>query len=104
MTKVTFVAVDDARQEVDILPGLNIMEAAVMNNVAGIDGECGGSCICGTCHVRVDAAWLPKLMAPQAIEAVMLEALPDAQPNSRLSCQIKVSEGLDGMVLYLPGR
>lgn len=102
MTKVIFVQPAGDREEVDILPGLSIMEAAVMNGVSGIEGECGGSCICGTCHVLVDPAWLTKLVVPEAIEAGMLETLPNGQPNSRLSCQIKVSGALDGMVLRLP--
>lgn len=102
MTKVIFVSPSGDSNSVEILPGFSIMESAVYSGIAGIEGECGGSCICGTCHVLVDEAWRSKLEAPEPIEKGMLKTMPDTQPNSRLSCQIKVTPELDGLVLHLP--
>ena len=104
MTKVVFIAENGASQSVDVLPGLTLMEAAVQNGVDGIDGDCGGSCNCGTCHVWVDDAWSARLTPPQAMETGMLEGLENVRPNSRLCCQIKASSEMDGMVLRIPPR
>lgn len=102
MTKVVFVQPDGGRQSIDVLPGLTLMEAAVQNDVAGIDGDCGGSCNCGTCHVWVDEAWMASMGPSEATEKGMVECLENARPNSRLCCQIRVSDALDGLVLRLP--
>lgn len=99
MTKVVFVTADGTQQNVDVLPGLTLMEAAVQDGVPGIDGDCGGSCNCGTCHVWVAEPWLAKLTVPEALEAGMLEGIGNARPDSRLCCQIRVTAELDGMVL-----
>ena len=78
------------------------METAVQNGIEGIDGDCGGSCNCATCHVWVDAEWLSKLPPPEATETGLVECLDTARPNSRLCCQIKATADMDGMVLCIP--
>ncbi|MNT81861.1 Ferredoxin-6 [compost metagenome] len=80
------------------------MENAVRNSVPGIEAECGGACACATCHVYVDEAWTEKVGAPSPMEEDMLDFAADVQPNSRLSCQIKVTAGLDGLVVRVPER
>lgn len=79
--------------------GLSVMEAALRNNVPGIVAECGGACSCATCHVYVDPAWMTRLEEPEVAERDMIEFAQEPRPNSRLSCQISLSEGLDGLVV-----
>jgi 2Fe-2S ferredoxin len=80
------------------------MRGAVYNGVSGIDGDCGGECACGTCHVYVDPAWLPKVGTPSpgSVEETMLSFAEIAKPNSRLACQITVNDELDGIVVHIP--
>jgi 2Fe-2S ferredoxin len=78
------------------------METAIRNSVPGIVAECGGACSCATCHVHVDEAWTEKVGPPSPMEEDMLDFAFDVRPTSRLSCQIKVSEGLDGLVVHTP--
>ena len=78
------------------------MDAAVTNDVPGIDADCGGACACATCHIYVDPDWLGKLIEPDEIEAEMLGVAEDVKDNSRLSCQIEVTEEMDGMVVHTP--
>ena len=78
------------------------MEGAIRNNVPGIDADCGGACACATCHVYVDADWASAAGKPSAMEESMLDFAEGVEPNSRLSCQIRVSDALDGMVVRLP--
>lgn len=80
------------------------MQGAVANSVRGIIGECGGACSCATCHVYVDPAWLNRVGERSATEKALLEEVIDEQPNSRLSCQINITEDLDGLVVRLPGK
>lgn len=102
MTRVIFVSFDGHSQPVDVVPGLTLMEAAVQNGIEGIEGDCGGSCNCATCHVWVDAEWLAVLPPPDATETGLVECLDNARPSSRLCCQIKASADMDGMVLHIP--
>jgi 2Fe-2S ferredoxin len=102
MIKVTFIAYDASEREVEIEPGGSLMQAAKSNSVPGIDADCGGACSCATCHVFVDEWWLDKVGAIGQWEESMLGLTPDRQPNSRLSCQIKLSEQLDGLVVTTP--
>ena len=102
MAKINFVQQCGARQQAEAKDGLSVMEVAVKNNVPGIDADCGGACACATCHVYVDDAWLGKLEAQAAMEVSMLEFAPDVEPRSRLACQIRVREALDGLTVYLP--
>jgi 2Fe-2S ferredoxin len=104
MAKITFIQPDGASQEVEAEPGITVMEAAKLNDVAGIDAECGGACACATCHVYVDAAWIDKTGKPNNIEEDMLDFAFDVRKESRLSCQIKVSPELDGLIVRVPGK
>lgn len=104
MTKLTIVAFDGARHELDVENGSTVMENAVRNSVPGIEAECGGACACATCHVYVDDAWAAQVGTPEAMEEDMLDFAYDVRPTSRLSCQIKMSEALDGLVVHVPER
>jgi 2Fe-2S ferredoxin len=104
MPRVTYIEFDGTPHEVEVPVGLSVMRGAVDNNVPGIDADCGGECACATCHVYVDAAWLDRIGLPEpgSQEASMLSFAAVAQPDSRLSCQIKMSEELDGLVVRMP--
>lgn len=102
MAKITFIQHDGSEQSYDGKTGLSVMEVAVKNNVPGIDADCGGACACATCHVYVDEAWLAKTGDKTAMEESMLDFAEGVEPNSRLSCQIKVTDALDGLVVRLP--
>ncbi|CAN7639473.1 2Fe-2S iron-sulfur cluster-binding protein [Phenylobacterium sp. LjRoot225] len=102
MAKITYIQFDGSESVIDVKPGLTVMEGAVKNNVRGIDADCGGACACATCHVFVDPAWVDKTGDKSAMEESMLDFAENVEPNSRLSCQIKVTEELDGLVVRLP--
>jgi 2Fe-2S ferredoxin len=102
VAKITYVEFDGREHEVDVRPGLSVMEGAVKNNVPGIDADCGGACACATCHVYVDEAWADKTGTASAMEESMLDFADEVQPTSRLSCQIKVTDALDGLVVRMP--
>lgn len=105
MTKICYVDPTGASHVIDVAPGQSVMEGAINNMVPGIEAECGGACICATCHVYVDDTFLPKLQAPSATEFEMLEAVADEKlPSSRLSCQLKVAPFLEGLTVYVPSR
>ena len=102
MAKVTYIEHNGAEHVLDVKTGLTVMEAAVKNNVPGIDADCGGACACATCHVYVDAAWQSKTGSKSAMEESMLDFAENVEANSRLACQIKVTDELDGLVVRLP--
>ena len=104
MPKVTYIEHNGSEHVMQVPIGKTVMQGAVENNVPGIDADCGGECACATCHVYIDAAWLGVvgLPKPGSQEASMLSFAALAQPNSRLSCQIEVSEALDGLIVRLP--
>lgn len=102
MPKITYIESDGTRHEVDVVNGLSVMQGAVNNDVPGIVAECGGACSCATCHVHVDPAWYPQLPPPEDMERDMLDFVVDMQDTSRLSCQIRVTEELDGLVVRVP--
>lgn len=102
MPKITYVEFDGREHVVEVKSGLSVMEGATRNNVPGIDADCGGACACATCHVYVDDAWTEKTGKPSAMEESMLDFADAVEPNSRLSCQIRVSDVLDGMIVRLP--
>lgn len=102
MPKVTFIEHNGTRHEVEAADGLSLMRAAVDNNVPGIDADCGGECACATCHVYVEGDWLARTGERSDMENSMLGFAAVTQPNSRLSCQIKLSAALDGLVVSLP--
>ncbi|MBB4103525.1 2Fe-2S iron-sulfur cluster-binding protein [Allorhizobium borbori] len=104
MTKLTIVAFDGQRFEIDAADGSTVMENAVRNSVPGIEAECGGACACATCHVYVDDAWTAKVGEPEPMEEDMLDFAVDVRPTSRLSCQIKIAPDLDGLVVHVPER
>lgn len=104
MPKVTFIEANGAKHDVSVSSGINCRDAAVDNDIPGIDGDCGGVCACATCHVYVDPAWLAKTgkTVPGEMEAELLQFAPDCRDNSRLACQIKMTDALDGLVLHVP--
>ena len=102
MTKIVFVNQDGTRHEIDAPNGTTAMENAVKNDVPGIEAECGGACACATCHVYVDEAFRALVGEPEAMEEDMLDFAFDMRENSRLSCQIKISDELDGLILTVP--
>lgn len=103
MSKVTFLCPDGSEHVIDAVDGATVMEAAIQNLVPGIDGDCGGVAACGTCHVYVDPAWTERAGgAAPGIERDMLALTDNAMPNSRLACQIRICESLDGLILRMP--
>jgi len=102
MPKIKYIEHSGKEHEVDVPVGWSVMEGAVKNLIPGIDADCGGACACATCHVFVDQVWLEKLPAKEDMEETMLDFAPDMAPNSRLSCQIKVTPELDGFVVRMP--
>jgi len=102
MAKIFFTDHSGTTREVEAKPGTSIMEAAVQNMVPEIDADCGGACACATCHVYVDDAWLSKLKEKDDMEESMLDFAEGVQDNSRLSCQILMSEELDGIKVSTP--
>lgn len=102
MAKITYITHDDTKYEVEAENGSTVMENAIKNAVPGIEAECGGACACATCHVYVDESWTEKTGTPEAMEEDMLDFAFDVRPNSRLSCQIKVTDELDGLVVRIP--
>src|SRR5689334_16785280 len=105
MTTITFIHPDHTKQSVDAEDGSSVMRAALTQGVDGIVAECGGSAVCATCHVYVDEGWLGKLEPVGDDEDALLDGTAcERLPNSRLSCQIKVSPALEGLVVRLPER
>src|ERR1700760_610761 len=104
MPKITFIDPSGASHDIDAENGATVMEAAIRNGVPGIEAECGGACACATCHVYVDEAWREQDGPPSPMEEDMLDFGFDVGPNPRLSCQIKVTDELDGLVVSTPER
>ena len=102
MPKITYIAFDGNETTVDAKEGMSVMQTAVNNGVDGIVAECGGACSCATCHVYVDEGWFDKLPEAQSMEKEMLDFVMSPEPTSRLSCQIKVTAELDGLVVNTP--
>lgn len=104
MVKIKFNLAGGGEQVVEVEPGCTVMEAARSNDVPGIEAECGGACSCATCHVYVDEAWLDKTGTPKEMEEDMLDFAFDVRDESRLSCQIRVTPELDGLIVTIPER
>jgi 2Fe-2S ferredoxin len=102
MAKVTYIEHDGTEHAVEVKTGMSVMEGAIKNNVPGIDADCGGACACATCHVYVDAAWTDRTGEKSAMEESMLDFAENVEETSRLSCQIKVSDALDGLIVRMP--
>ncbi len=105
MAKITYVEYGGKEHVVDVAPGLTVMEGARDNNVPGIEADCGGACACSTCHVYVDEAWVDKLPPRDAMEEDMLDFAYEPDPRrSRLTCQVKVTAELDGLIVHMPEK
>jgi 2Fe-2S ferredoxin len=104
MPKITFVDSLGESHTVEAEAGSTVMEAAIRNAIPEITAECGGGCACATCHVYVDEAWLALTGDASDQEEDMLDFAYKVQPNSRLSCQIKVTDDLDGLIVRTPDR
>lgn len=104
MAKITFIQPDGTSQTVEAKPGQTVMEAAKLQDIPGIEAECGGACACATCHVYVDEAWRDKTGSPAEMEEDMLDFAFDVREESRLCCQIKVVEELDGLIVRVPAK
>jgi 2Fe-2S ferredoxin len=104
MPSITFIDAQGTSRTVEGEAGSTVMEVAVRNGVPGIEAECGGACACATCHVYVDDAWAAKVGGPESMEEDMLDFAFDVRPTSRLSCQIRVRDELDGLVVRTPLR
>ena len=104
MAKITYIEHNGTNHTVDVQNGLTVMEGAVQNNIPGIDADCGGSMACATCHVYVKEDWYNKLPKKEMGEDDMLDQAYEPKKNSRLSCQIIVSDDLDGLVVDMPEK
>ncbi|MEM9670261.1 MAG: 2Fe-2S iron-sulfur cluster-binding protein [Pseudomonadota bacterium] len=102
MAKVVFVDHEGTERPIDASNGETVMEVAVKNAIPGIDADCGGACACATCHVYVDASFMGSIGEPEAMEQSMLDFAENVQENSRLCCQIQMSEALDGLRVQTP--
>lgn len=102
MAKITYIDHDGTERVVEANNGETVMEAAVKNSIPGIDADCGGACACATCHVYVDESFMDKVGEQQEMEQSMLDFAENVQANSRLSCQITVSDELDGLRVTTP--
>ena len=104
MPKIKYIEHDGKQHDIDVAKGLSVMEGAVQNDIPGIDADCGGGMACATCHVYVNEEWLDKLPAKEDGEEDMLDMAFEPKQNSRLSCQLIVSDELDGLVVNIPEK
>ena len=104
MAKITYIEQSGKKRTVEVENGLTIMEGAIQNNIPGIDADCGGAMACATCHVYVKEDWLNKINSKSEGEDDMLDQAFEPKSNSRLSCQLVVSDQLDGLIVNLPEK
>jgi ferredoxin, 2Fe-2S len=105
MAKITYVEFGGKEHVIEVKTGMTVMEGARDNGVRGIEADCGGACACSTCHVYVDEAWVARLPRIEAMESDMLDFAFQPDPKrSRLTCQLKVSDALDGLRVYMPEK
>ena len=104
MPKITYIEHNDKSHIIEVANGLSVMEGAIQNNISGIDADCGGSMACATCHVYVKEEWFNKLPKKEDGEEDMLDMAFEPKQNSRLSCQILVSDELDGLTVSIPSK
>ncbi len=102
MPKITYIDASGNERVVEAKNGMTVMETAIKHNIPGIDADCGGACACATCHVYVDGAFTDKVGKPSAMEQSMLDFAENVKENSRLSCQIKIRDDLDGLKVTTP--
>ena len=104
MAKVTYIEHSGQKHEIEIANGLTVMEGAVQNDIPGIDADCGGGMACATCHVYINDEWFDKLPQKEEGEEDMLDMAFEPKKNSRLSCQIIVTDELDGLIVNIPSK
>ena len=104
MTKIKYIEHNGKEHSIDVENGFSVMEGALQNNIPGIDADCGGSCACATCHVYVDEKWFNKLPKKESAEEDMLDMSYEPNQFSRLTCQISVTDELDGLVVKMPSK
>tara|TARA_B100000686_G_C16418930_1_gene776144 strand:- start:434 stop:754 length:321 start_codon:yes stop_codon:yes gene_type:complete len=104
MPKITYIEQSGKSHEIEVPTELSVMEGAIQNNVPGIDADCGGACACATCHVYVDEKWFDKLPKKDETEQDMLDMAFQPNKFSRLSCQITVTDEMEGLVVKLPSK
>lgn len=104
MPKITYIDHSGASHEAEGDVGSTVMETAIKNQIPGIEADCGGACACATCHVYIDPAWVKTVGGPSEMEEDMLDFAFEVHENSRLSCQIKVTDELNGLVVRTPER
>ena len=104
MPKVTYIDYQDNSKTIEVENGLTVMEGAIQNDISGIDADCGGSMACATCHVYVEEKWLDKLSKAEDAEVDMIDMAYEPKKNSRLSCQIIISNELDGLTVTTPTK
>ena len=104
MAKIIYITHDNQKHEVEVQNGLTVMEGAVQNDIQGIDADCGGGMACATCHVYVKEDWFDKINKKNEGEDDMLDQAYEPKKNSRLSCQIIVSDDLDGLIVDMPEK
>ncbi|MDP2800501.1 MAG: 2Fe-2S iron-sulfur cluster-binding protein [Phreatobacter sp.] len=104
MPQIIFIDHSGEKRPVEAASGATVMEAAIKNGIPGIVAECGGACACATCHVYVDDAWKAATGEPSHMEEDMLDFAFDVKPTSRLSCQIKVTDAMNGLIIHTPER
>ena len=104
MANITYIEHGGTEHHVDVPSGLSVMDGAKRFTIPGIDGDCGGACACATCHVYVDPKWRDRLPPIEELEEAMLDFAFDVTADSRLSCQIKVDDSVDGLIVRTPAR
>ena len=104
MVTITFIEHDGMARTVNATAGLSVLDSAQSFRIPGIDGDCGGFCACSTCHIYVEGGWFERLPPMSELEEEMVALAVDPQPNSRLGCQIKIDESLEGLVVRTPVR
>ena len=104
MAKITYIDYQDNSKTIEVENGLTVMEGAIQNDIPGIDADCGGSMACATCHVYVEENWLDKIPKAEEAEVDMIDMATDPKKNSRLSCQIIISDELDGLTVTTPEK
>jgi len=104
VSKITYIDNEGNSKTIDVENGLSVMEGAIQNNIPGIDADCGGSMACATCHVYVEEKWLNKLPKAEDAEVDMIDMAFEPKKNSRLSCQLIVSDELNGLTVTTPSK
>ena len=104
MPKITYIDYQDNSKTIDVENGLTVMEGAIQNDIPGIDADCGGSMACATCHVYVEEKWLDKIQKVEEAEVDMIDMAYEPKKNSRLSCQLIVTDELDGLKVTTPAQ